>query len=106
MPPVAVFDRANPDRNHSALNWREELRAERFRLTPDVAHEVKMPERGLYQLCENCRRPTRESVWIVRCGPCGLDHLAPRLTLFSGCEHCGLAEGATTRLREHAERVH
>lgn len=123
--PVRIYDRGNPDRNRSQLKWFEQLRLDHLRLRPgrpDVplspkpeqrakdrvvagVHEVKLPERGIAQLCRNCRKATRESVWVVRCGPCG-ELFAPVLWLATACEHCGGDEGALEQLAEHLMRLH
>lgn len=124
--PVAIFSRGNPDRNSSAAKWYEQLRIDHMRLSPgrpDMplvgsteietaamcraagAHEIKLPPRGLIQLCNHCRKGTRESTWIARCGPCG-EYFSPVLTMFVACEWCGWAEGAMAQLEEHLQRMH
>jgi hypothetical protein len=118
--PVQIFDRADPNRNRTHLKWFDQLRADHMRLTPgrpgmpmktDVerlaagVHEVELQPRSVAQPCKNCRKATRESTWVVRCGPCG-ELFSPVLTLFVACEWCGWAEGAMGRLEEHLDRTH
>ena len=126
MAPVAIFDRSNPDRNRSAAKWFEQLRDEHMRLEPghpgmplvgtDPAqtaamrraagcHEVKLPERGIIQLCRHCRRGTRDSLWLVRCGPCG-EAFSPVLWLATSCDACGGPDEAMEQLVGHLARVH
>lgn len=123
--PLQIFDRSNPQRDRGQVRWFDQLRAEHMLLPagrPEVSlsrdkdqrakdrrlaclHETKLPERGIAQLCRNCRKATRESIWTVRCGPCG-ELFSPVLWLATACEHCGGDEGALDQLREHVERVH
>jgi hypothetical protein len=103
--PVQVFNRSDPSRNKSQAKWFTQLREEHLRLEPGVAHEFKLPERGVAQLCRHCRKATRESIWVARCGPCG-KLFSPVLAIFTACEHCGGAAGAVEQLREHEERLH
>lgn len=124
--PVAIFDRGNPDRNRSTAKWFDQLRSDYMRLAPgrpgmplvgidDVetaalckaagAHETKLPPRGIIQLCKNCRKGTRDSLWLARCGPCG-DFFSPLLTLFNSCDGCGSASGVLLQLAEHLASVH
>jgi hypothetical protein len=124
--PIQVFDRSNPSRNRSQTKWYVQLREDHLRLEPGHSgmpltggdalqtaarrlaagvHEVKLPERGVAQLCRNCKRATRESIWVTRCGPCG-ELFSPVLWLATGCESCGSAEGAMARLEEHLGRFH
>jgi hypothetical protein len=116
--PVQIYDRSDPNRNRSQAKWFEQLREDHMRLEPGHpglplktdaqraaagAHEIKLT--GLVQLCRNCRRGTRESTWVVRCGPCG-ERFSPVLWIATGCEHCGWVDGAMERLSEHLERIH
>ena len=122
--PVAVFSRSHPDRNRSAGNWREVLRAEHFALSPgrpDLPLEGKTAEKtaelrqlagahettlvGLVHLCKSCRRGTRDSLWLVRCGPCG-EYFSPVLTLFSSCDGCGGPAEAMRQLEAHCLQLH
>jgi hypothetical protein len=103
--PVAIFSRSEPNRNSTHVKWFEQLRIDHLRLKSGVAHELKMPEFGIAQLCKHCRKATRESTWVVRCGPCG-ELFTPVLTLFVSCEWCGWAEGAMAQLEEHLQRMH
>ena len=126
MAPVRIFDRANPNRNRTQLKWFEQLREDHLRLkagvpgmpvvdpSPEEAqklrlaagcHEVKLPERGVAQLCRFCRKATRDSTWLVRCGSCS-DLFTPVLTLFVSCGSCGGPEAAMERLEGHLEGVH
>ena len=120
MAPVRIFDRADPLRSRGQAKWYDQLRADHLKLTPGKpglplstddernaagVHEVKLPPRGIAQLCNHCRKGTRESTWIARCGPCG-ELFTPVLTMFTACEYCGWAEGAMARLEEHVDRVH
>lgn len=118
--PVQIFDRADPHRNRSQSKWFEQIREDHMKLSPGKpgmpmrtdedrlaagCHEIKLPPRGIAQLCKNCRKATRESLWVVRCGPCG-EYFSPLLRLFNACEHCGWAEGAMEQLRSHQEMEH
>ena len=124
--PVALFDRGNPQRNTSQAKWYEQIRADHMRLAPGKpgmplvgadevetaamclaagAHEIKLPPRGLIQLCKNCRKGTRDSLWIARCGPCG-EYFSPILTLYNSCDGCGSASGVLLQLSEHLAVSH
>ena len=121
--PVAVFDRKNPQRTNSSAKWWEQIREDQLRLEPGhpeqpldhgdfVAacraagvHETKLPERGLAHLCRNCRKATRDSLWLCRCGPCG-ERWSPLLVVFTACDLCGGPEEALQQLRQHIARAH
>jgi hypothetical protein len=117
---VQIFDRSNPDRNRTSSKWFLQLRDDMMSLVPGNpgmplkkadqrlaagVHEVKLPERGIAQLCKNCRKGTRDSLWMTRCGPCG-EFFSPLLTIFNSCDACGGPAEALEQLAEHLERSH
>jgi hypothetical protein len=122
---LQIFDRADPSRSRTQLKWFEQLREDYLRLPPGrphvqlsrdkdqrakdrreaCLHEVRLPERGVAQLCRSCRKATRESIWMARCGPCG-EFFSPVLWLATACEHCGGDQGALDRLQEHLDLLH
>lgn len=118
--PVQVFSRSDPNRMNNQAKWYDQIRYDHLRLTPGQpgmriktekerlaagVHEIVLPERGIVQLCKSCRKGTRDSLWVCRCGPCG-EQFSPVLNLFNSCDACGGPSSALGQLGDHLSQWH